>query len=43
MLRYWIFNSLFVQCLGQVKASIKTFTPREQKFMEDNAKFSKKV
>ncbi|XP_016140398.1 multiple C2 and transmembrane domain-containing protein 2 isoform X1 [Sinocyclocheilus grahami] len=26
-----------------IKASIKTFTPREQKFMEDNAKFSKKV
>uniref|UniRef100_A0A671PI26 Multiple C2 domains, transmembrane 2b n=1 Tax=Sinocyclocheilus anshuiensis TaxID=1608454 RepID=A0A671PI26_9TELE len=30
-----IFNS--------IKASIRTFTPREQKFMEDNAKFSKKV
>ncbi|XP_051506359.1 multiple C2 and transmembrane domain-containing protein 2 isoform X2 [Myxocyprinus asiaticus] len=30
-----IFNS--------VKASIRTFTPREQKFLEDNAKFSKKV
>ncbi|XP_042615477.1 multiple C2 and transmembrane domain-containing protein 2-like [Cyprinus carpio] len=28
---------------NSVKASIKTFTPREQKFMEDNAKFSKKV
>uniref|UniRef100_A0A8C2DK65 Multiple C2 domains, transmembrane 2b n=1 Tax=Cyprinus carpio TaxID=7962 RepID=A0A8C2DK65_CYPCA len=26
-----------------IKASIRTFTPREQKFMEDNAKFSKKV
>ncbi|XP_016307776.1 multiple C2 and transmembrane domain-containing protein 2-like isoform X1 [Sinocyclocheilus anshuiensis] len=28
---------------NSIKASIKTFTPREQKFMEDNAKFSKKV
>ncbi|XP_051985701.1 multiple C2 and transmembrane domain-containing protein 2-like [Xyrauchen texanus] len=26
-----------------VKASIRTFKPREQKFLEDNAKFSKKV
>ncbi|KAG1959470.1 multiple C2 and transmembrane domain-containing protein [Pimephales promelas] len=28
---------------NSVKASIRTFTPREQKFLEDNAKFSKKV
>ncbi|XP_043101743.1 multiple C2 and transmembrane domain-containing protein 2 isoform X3 [Puntigrus tetrazona] len=28
---------------NSIKASIRTFTPREQKFMEDNAKFSKKV
>ncbi|XP_056605464.1 multiple C2 and transmembrane domain-containing protein 2 isoform X2 [Triplophysa dalaica] len=28
---------------NSVKASIRTFMPREQKFIEDNAKFSKKV
>ncbi|KAK2913423.1 hypothetical protein Q8A67_001822 [Cirrhinus molitorella] len=28
---------------SSIKASIRTFTPREQKFLEDNAKFSKKV
>ncbi|KAK7176832.1 hypothetical protein R3I93_000928 [Phoxinus phoxinus] len=28
---------------NSVKASIRTFTPREQKFLEDNPKFSKKV
>ncbi|KAI7814161.1 multiple C2 and transmembrane domain-containing protein 2 isoform X2 [Triplophysa rosa] len=28
---------------NSVKASIRTFTPRDQKFIEDNAKFSKKV
>ncbi|XP_067301301.1 multiple C2 and transmembrane domain-containing protein 2 isoform X2 [Pseudorasbora parva] len=28
---------------NSVKASIRTFTPREQKFLEDTAKFSKKV
>ncbi|XDV18732.1 hypothetical protein PO909_024368 [Leuciscus waleckii] len=28
---------------NSVKASIRTFTPREQKFLEDNVKFSKKV
>ncbi|XP_052458625.1 multiple C2 and transmembrane domain-containing protein 2-like isoform X1 [Carassius gibelio] len=28
---------------NSIKASIKTFTPREQKFMEEDAKFSKKV
>ncbi|XP_062868413.1 multiple C2 and transmembrane domain-containing protein 2 [Trichomycterus rosablanca] len=26
-----------------IKASIRTFTPRERKFLEDNSKFSKKV
>ncbi|XP_050969789.1 multiple C2 and transmembrane domain-containing protein 2 isoform X2 [Labeo rohita] len=28
---------------NSIKASIRTFTPKEQKFLEDNAKFSKKV